>query len=170
MTMSQTNQESGATDASKTETSFLGKCAPKPNPDPDAAPESKGVATTLPDGKTEVKGAIAWWYDESDDARITGRSLWNGNYLWDGAPMASQAKVWGTAELFVDADDPNDPPQGKWELSFEGYMTGTVESGFQLIVDVVGSGKEGVVKGLTTKSVYTFDFAAYSYKITGIIK
>jgi len=154
----------------KTETSFLGKCAPRPNPDPDATPESQGVTTTLPDGKTEVKGAIAWWYDEADDARITGRSLWNGNYLWDGVPMASEAKVWGTAELFVDADDPNDPPQGKWEFSFEGYMTGTPEDGFQLIVDVYGSGKEGVVKGLTTKSVYTFDFVAYYYKISGIIK
>ncbi len=168
--MTQNNPESAASKVAKTETSFLGKCAPKANPDPNATPENEGEATTLPDGKTEVKGAVAWWYDEADDWRITGKSLWNGNYLWDGAPMASPAEVWGTAELFVDAKDPNNPPIGRWELSFLGNMKQTLEGGFELIVEVVGSGKEGVVKGLSTKSIYTFDFTTFSYTIEGIIK
>jgi hypothetical protein len=167
--MSQTNQESGATDASKTETTFLGKCVPKANPDPNATPENEGVATTLPDGKTEVKGNIAWWYDEADDWRITGKSLWKGNFLWDGAPMASPAEVWGTAELFVDAKDPNNSPVGRWELSFLGDMKQTLEGGFELIVEVVGSGKEGVAQGLSAKSIYTFDFAKHTYKTEGFI-
>ena len=108
--MTPDDQKTAPSNADKTKSPFVGKSGPRPNPDPDAKPESQGVTTILPDGKTEVIGAVAWWYDEADDWRITGRSLWTGNYLWDGAPMASTARVWGTALLFVDSKNPNEPP------------------------------------------------------------
>ncbi len=40
--------------------------------------------------------------------------------------------------------DPNNPPIGRWELSFLGNMKQTLEGGFELIVEVVGSGKEAL--------------------------
>ena len=70
---------------------------------------------------------------------------------------------------FVDAKDPNNPPVGRWKLSFLGNMKQTLEGGFELIVEVVGSGKEGVVQGLSAKSIYTFDFAKHTYKTEGFI-
>ena len=58
----------------------------------------------------EMTAEINKWYDATDDWRVTGTSIW--------VKAADGFK--GTAELFVDARNPNDENRGKWEINLGG--------------------------------------------------
>ena len=88
---------------------------------------------------------------------VTGQSIWYANWLMEEEP--NTAKIWGKAEIIVEGGG------GRWELSWYGWRTPTGEapfiewvSPFKLVVDAVGTGKEGAVKGLVAKWTYTMDF------------
>ena len=117
-----------------------------------------GTTTVLPNGKTLIKGQTAEWYDEADDARVTGQTFWYINWLMEEEP--NTAKLWGKSELFVKNGG------GKWEISWHGYQTPTPD-GFIIVCDAVGTGKEGEVKGLVAKWTYIMDFEQFVYNFTG---
>lgn len=96
---------------------------------------------------------------------VTGQSIWYANWLMEEEP--NTAKIWGKAELTVDDD------LGKWEISWHGWQTPT-PSGFKIVCDAVGTGKEGEVKGLVAKWIYTMEFdvddpATFFYATDGYI-
>ena len=131
-----------------------------------------GDTTLLPNGKTLIKGVTADWYDHSDSCAgmITGTSHWLINSLTE--PDGS-AKLWGKAEIIVDGEN----GIGKWELSWHGYLTPNDDgSGFEIICDANGQGKEGIVQGMVGKWTYTmnFDFSnpgtTFFYATEGYIK
>jgi hypothetical protein len=125
----------------KAKSSFTGTSMPTGNVlDP-------GTSKLLPNGRTLVKGEIAEWYDNATDLRVTGSSFWlvNKHLEADGT-----GKVGGSAEIIVD----NEEYQGKWDISWHGYVSAEGVIGY-----AVGTGKEGDVKGLVAKWTYTMIFA-----------
>ena len=156
------DQETTSLKAAKVKTPFTGRCD-------FVADGTPGKITELPNGKTKMQGFTSHWYDLADDWRVTGKTTWYANYYWEGVPFASNAKVFGKAELFVDdPEDPNAPPCGKWDITWHGYMT---DGGLKASVDAVGTGKEGEVKGLVAKWTYTLDIPAHGlmYETEGTI-
>ena len=108
-------------------------------------PISPGTTTVLPNGKTQLKGMVAEWYDSASDPRVTGQSIWTVNQLLkpDGT-----GKTWGTAVINVDNSG------GKWEMTWRGKITETHVIGY-----AKGRGTEGAVAGLRAKWKYTLTFA-----------
>ena len=97
------------------------------------------------------------WYDEADDWRVTGISIWVADPM---IPInESTFELGGTAVLFVDAPE-DDDPIGKWETTWWGTMTFTSPDGstFRIVAHAVGIGVEGEVEGLTARWKYTMDF------------
>lgn len=129
---------------------FTGTCMPLP-----LAPLSDGKIIELPNGRTHIIGNIADWYDESlTEPLVTGTSRWYANYFWEGAPMASPAKVFGKTEIYVGGDAENN--LGVWEMSWHGTISLTYgPEPFTAICYGTGVGKSGVVKGMTGKWTYT---------------
>jgi hypothetical protein len=158
------NQENTSLKCTKVKTAFTGTSTPVINPiDP-------GTTKILPNGKTQVMGCVAEWYDQASDPRVTGTSIWYENFIWDAEPFASPGKIWGKAEIFVGGNaEEND---GRWEITWHGYFTlSEVPGHFTVDVDAVGTGKEGEVKGLTAKWKYTFDSqVGFFYSTEGYIK
>ena len=134
---------------------FTGTSIPTNNP------EKKGTTIKLPNGKTLVIESLVEWYDKATDWRITGKSFWYSNSLTEEDGL--QAKVWGKGEIFVDGEKPHDETRGKWELSWFGRIIPKEDppynekSPFTIMVEAVGIGIEGEVKGLVAKWTYTFD-------------
>jgi len=153
---------------------FIGTSLPVLNP---SVPNEAGVVTPMPNGQLKVEGTVAEWFEEASDWRISGKSVWTANYLWDGEPLASHGLAEGTCEIFVgltnpdlEGFDPDVEPLGKWELSWTGEMIVNPDGSADMVAIACGVGTEGVVKGLRTRSVYTFDFAAFKYNTEGYIK
>ncbi len=151
----------------KVKTAFTGTCIPILLGDP-------GTKTVLPNGKTLVKGETAEWYDEADDWRVTGKTFWFINSLIEADGL--NTKLWGKANIIVVGENPGDDPRGTWNLSWHGYLTPKGDppydkySHFTIVVDAVGQGKEGEVKGLVAKWTYKFDSeVGYFYVTEGFI-
>jgi len=102
-----------------------------------------GTMTPLPNGKALGRGYISVYYDDVSDPRVKGFSTW---YITIARLEADgSAKFNGKAELIVDDDG------GRWEMTWHGRKAADGS-----IVDyVVGTGKEGAVKGLVAKWTYT---------------
>ncbi len=116
-----------------------------------------GTFKPLPNGKTLMKGRISKYYDDTSDPRVTGYSFWyvDGIFNEDGS-----GKMQGKAELIVDGDG------GKWEMSWHGSMA----ADGSIIDYVVGTGKEGAVKGLVAKWTYIrLPGQAGFYSVEGVI-
>jgi len=161
-------QETAVLKSAKVKVEFTGTCVP-------LGPNSEVEPQVLPNGRTKQFGVEATWYDDASDGRVTGKTFWCGNYFWEGAPFASNAKIFGKTELLVDDpnnDDPDAPHIGKWDMTWHGYLTFTPDGNMIAICDAVGTGKEGVVKGLTAKWVYTLDLnnTGFQYLTVGYIK
>lgn len=147
---------------------YSGVCTPNPssfNEDAEAI------------GKQLLKGGVVTWYDNAtDDPLVTGTTIWHVNTLpkKDGIE-----KFWGKAELLVGVDNPDNPDAvclGKWDITWHGYITpifdGDVQIGITAACDAVGIGKEGIVKGLVSKSYYEMnyifgDFSTLAYYFNG---
>ena len=160
--------ETASLKAAKVKVEFTGTCDPTgPNID-------EGVTQLLPNGKTKQTGIIAKWYDTASDPLLSGYTLWYENITWDGEPFASNGKMWGKTELFVDDPDNADrdaPHIGLWEMTWHGYISVTPDGNILAYCDVVGHGKEGVVKGLTAKWTYTLDMSmGFYYSFAGYYK
>ena len=108
------------------------------------------------------------WYDEMDDWRVTGTSLWH---------QPDPAVFEGTGELFVSAKNPHDENRGKWETTWSGTLTPTAD-GLSIVAHVEGVGVEGKVKGLKAYWEYTMDVVGapdptnptFFYSVTGNIE
>ena len=119
------------------------------------------------------------WYDEADEWRVTGTTLWT---------QPDPDVFEGTAELFVDIGKPNGVPKGnpegvfrgKWEITWDGIQTPIMDAdemvGLKIVCDAYGIGKEGAVKGLVAEWTYTMNllFAdeanTFYYETEGFIK
>ncbi len=172
------DQETTTLKAAKEKVEFDGTCIiinhPTKFPPPILNPNSKY--------KEKWVGVEGEWFDNADDWRVTGKTIWYANYYWEGIPFASNAKVWGKFKLFVGvindeshADfNPDATPKGIWEVSWHGNIT---DDGLNAICYANGVGKSGVVKGLTAKWIYTLAYGitpegvTYPYYVTeGYIK
>jgi len=138
-------------------------------------PEIKGTTIKLPNGKTQVINNIVEWYDKANDWRVTGKSFWYINSLTEEDGL--KAKIWGKAEIIVDGENIDDKSRGKWELSWFGKIIPKEDppynekSPFTILVEAVGTGIEGEVKGLVAKWTYTFDSdIGFYYNTEGIIQ
>jgi hypothetical protein len=133
-------------------------------------PLDPGTTTLLPNGKTLVKGELVEWYDEANDLRVTGQSIWYINSLTEEDGLS--AKIWGKAEINVGVENPGDESRGKWEISWHGWVTptGNETHPFTIVAEAVGTGKEGEVKGLVAKWTYTMDLEnGFFYASEGFI-
>lgn len=103
-----------------------------------------------------------YWTDIASDERVTGVTLW----VTDPDIMFVDdftIKFWGTAELFVGAEEIDGEYDGKWEIKWYGTQTftntGYPENGpFEIVAYAVGVGTEGNVKGMFAEWTYTMDF------------
>ena len=102
---------------------------------------SKGTTTSLPNGQKVIRGRSSKYFDKATDPRVTGVSFW---YVDAIANEDGSMKYWGTAELIVDNNG------GKWEMTWSGEKS----SDGGAIAHVLGTGKEGAVKGLDAKWTY----------------
>ena len=110
-----------------------------------------------------MKGGVVTWYDNANgDPLLTGTSIWHVNTIpkKDGIQ-----KFWGKAEILVGVENPDDPDDeclGKWDLTWHGYITpiydGETQIGITAACDATGVGKEGIVKGLVSKSYYEMNY------------
>ena len=106
-----------------------------------------GVCTLIPPYDPDNN----YWLDDASDERVSGVSLWvtvggEGNQFW------------GTAELFVGAEDVGDDYDGKWETKW--YGTQTVISPDEVAIEalVAGTGTEGNVKGMFAEWTYMMNY------------
>lgn len=101
-----------------------------------------GTAKPLPNGKVLVQGVVREWYDNATDPRVAGQTIWyiNAKINTDGS-----REMWGKGELNVDDNG------GKWEMSWKG----TMDIDGNIVDYVTGTGKEGDVKGMVGKWIYT---------------
>ena len=90
-----------------------------------------------------IENMITEWYDQGEDWRTEGISIWYMTFLF--APDGS-AEMWGTGEIFVGSDPDNPAYVGKWDIIFESVLTAT-DVGFDLLSYSTGLGVEGVVLG-----------------------
>jgi len=102
---------------------------------------SKGTTTSLPNGQKVIRGRSSKYFDKATDSRVTGVSIW---YVDSINNEDGSMKYWGTAELIVDNNG------GKWEMTWSGEKS----SDGGAIAYVLGTGKEGAVKGLDAKWTY----------------
>jgi hypothetical protein len=102
-----------------------------------------GDTTFYDDGGMLIENMITEWYDQGEDWRNEGISIWYITFLF--APDGS-AEMWGTGEIFVGSDPGNPAYVGKWDLIFEAVLTPT-DVGFDLLTYSTGVGVEGVVLG-----------------------
>ncbi len=134
--LSQSDQETTSLKAAKVHTHFTGTSTPIDPPIPD----------------------VNAWYDEADDPRVTGVSIWVSEPM---VPIDEITfRLLGTADLFMGAEEYGGEDDGKWEMTWKGTMTLTSPDGstFRIVVHAVGEGTEGDVEGLTAKWKYTMDF------------
>lgn len=151
-----TGQKKGFVNSAATnKVQFSGECIF----DEDGEP---GTAKILPNGKTLVKGFTTIWHDYADDWRVTGRTIWHVNQKIE---EDGTFYYWGKAELIVDGIKEGDAPRGKWQMTWRGYLNAD-----GLVAEAVGQGKEGEVKGMVAKWVYTMDFDTFSYNFEGYYK
>ena len=133
------DQESSLLKAAKVHTKFTGLCTP---------------ITLSP---------VNTWYDESDDWRVTGTTIW----ITESVIQCDETtfKLRGTAELTLDDDG------GKWAMTWHGTQTLTSPEGnFTIVAHAVGTGIEGEVEGLTARWKYTLDTAdGFIYNVKGKI-
>ncbi len=153
---------------------FIGTSIPVINT---AEPNNFGIPTALPNGQTLVEGVSVEWYDEASDWRVTGKSVWKADYVWDGDPYISHGIIEGTCEIFVGLQNPDSPgydpdalPVGKWEITWTGEQIVNPDGSFEMVAYAYGVGTEGVVKGLRAKWIDTFDFVNFRYNTEGYIK
>ena len=98
-----------------------------------------------------------YWLDDATDERVSGVSLW----VIEGG---EGDQFWGTAELFVGAEDVGDDYDGKWEMKWWGTETEIIPDEENLIVAlVVGTGTEGNVKGMFAEWTYTMNYNPETY-------
>ena len=150
------------TSLAKVKRSFTGTCSPLIMPPVNI---EDGTTILLPNGKALMEGQIAEWVDEAkweDDGTdcwmLTGRTIW---YISSITEVDGSAKLWGKAEIFVNGD------RGKWEMSWRGYLTLT--DGFNIVCEGTAIGKTGEVKGMVSKSTYTFNLSEYQYYTKGYV-
>ena len=88
------------------------------------------------------------WYDDTDDWRVTGQSIWVED---------PECDFCGTMELTVDPKNPHDENRGKWEATWYGEITFN-EDGAVIVAYVEGEGVEGKVEGLEANWIYTMTY------------
>jgi len=88
------------------------------------------------------------WYDETDDWRTTGTTIWV-----QPDPEAFE----GTATLFVDPKNPHEENRGIWEMTWEGTMTPNTD-GAVIVATATGEGVAGKVKGMKANWIYTMNY------------
>ena len=146
-----TDLETASFKGAKVEIPFTGICAPTLTP---PEPPSVPVVKILPNGKTKVSDESAWWYDQASTPLLTGYTKWMINRIID---VDGVQKIWGKTDIVLDDD------LGKWILSWHGYLYPTLDEngdpiGLNGYCEGVAVGKEGAVKGMTAKMLYTLDF------------
>ncbi|MEN8125685.1 MAG: hypothetical protein ABFR32_11205 [Bacteroidota bacterium] len=138
---------------------YKGECTPN-FLIPEVTPEEIGAQL--------LKGKVVTWYDNATDLLgnpdplVTGTTIW---YVNEIPKKDGTSKFWGKAELLVGVENPDDPEDdclGKWDMTWHGYLTPIIDEGVQVGIkatcDAVGTGKEGIVKGLVSKSYYEMNF------------
>lgn len=111
----------------------------------------------------EMTPDINKWYDDADDWRVSGHTIW----------VQPNPDVFaGTATLIVDPKNPHDENRGMWEMTWSGTVT---PNGAGLLIEAmaVGTGVEGKVKGLKANWTYSMDYdgtpETFFYEIQGNI-
>ena len=136
--LNQSDQETTSLKAKKVNTHFTGVCTPLFHPD-------------WPAPNT--------WYDDTDDVRVTGVSIWVNESEVQIDEITFELS--GTAELFVGAEEFSDIGDGnydgKWDISWRGTQI-MKSDGFMIVAHATGTGTEGDVAGLTAKWKYTMNF------------
>ena len=115
-----------------------------------------GDTTFYDDGSILIEGYISEFFEQADDWRVRGISIWYITFPF--APDGS-ATPFGTAEIFVGADPGNPAYTGKWDIVHSEVLTPT-DVGFDILGHTVGIGVEGDVLGLYGKWTYTMSFDA----------
>lgn len=140
---SKNDQETAYLKSTKVKTAFEGVCTPvSPSP-------------------------VNTWYDVTDDARVTGTSIWITEEITQIDEITFELQ--GTAELTLEDG------LGKWEMSWYGTQTLTSPDGstFKVVAHAVGTGIEGDVLGMKARWKYSLDFdgtpETLFYKIKGKI-
>ena len=129
-----------------------------------------GDTTFYDDGGMLIENMVTEWYEQGEDWRYNGISVWYITFLF--APDGS-AEMWGTAEIFVGSNPDNPAYVGKWDLTWNAVLTPT-DVGFDLLGHNVGIGVEGDVMGLFCKYTYTMqnnfsDPSTFVYYFAGYI-
>jgi hypothetical protein len=128
----------------------------------------QGTMKVLPNGKILIKGQKSEWFESADVPMVTGQSFWDIN--WKIEADWSGAKIWGKADIIVDDG------LGTWKLSWHGWLTdGEFDAGFFskgiIVVEAVGTGKSGVVKGMVGHWTYTMNIEdGFVYETEGYIQ
>lgn len=108
-----------------------------------------GTSTPLPPPEVGDN----YWQDNATDERVTGISSW----VTEIPAVIQEGKFWGTAELFVGAEEIGGDYDGKWEMKWYGTMTPIGTDGLLIVALVVGTGTEGNVKGMFAEWTYTMN-------------
>ncbi len=129
-------------------TAFTGTCVPVANPHP---PNTEPTIEILPTGQVWSTGEVGEWYDEANDPRVTGRSIWHIDRLIEkDGTQHCDAKT----TLIVEG--------GKWAFETEGdiipILDGDVPIGLEAVFEADGKGTHGQVKGLTAHWTYSLEY------------
>ena len=119
-----------------------------------------GVKKVLPNGIELVKGIkVRYDMEVKSESYLTGALMWDVNKK---KINKKTTKLWGKIELFVGVkkgDDGYEKANGKWEITFHGWR-----HIFDVVLEAVGVGKEGSVKGMVGK--WTFYMHSNPFIIT----
>lgn len=91
------------------------------------------------------------WYDDTDDWRTTGTTIWT-----------AISPTEGTCQLFVAPKNPHENNRGIWDMTYSLTVT-PVENGMLLVGDVEGIGVEGKVDGLEASWTYTMNYVGTDF-------
>lgn len=134
-----------------------------------------GKTTALPNGNILIEGLKYEWYDSTSAWQATGQSIWVENWLIYSS--GDTIKIWGTAGINVDGENPGDPSRGKWELLWNALVTqyemddqGNFTRGL-ITANACGKGVSGAVKGMLGHWKYTMDISkGFVYHSRGYIQ
>lgn len=124
--------------------------------------ETKGLFEGL---CTPVDPGNFIWYDDMDDWRVTGTTVWS---------YSDETLSGGTTILYVGADNPNDPNRGVWEMEWEFEEFNESPEGIYAVAIATGKGVSGEVRGMKAKWTYTLDWdftpETFFYAVSGKIE
>ena len=108
----------------------------------------KNSKTTFEGTCKFVKSEPNTWYDETDDWRTTGTTIWE-------QPNPHVFK--GTATLYVGTENPHRENRGIWDIKWKGELVSGA-GGAIIIATAKGKGVQGEVFGMKAEWTYTMNY------------